>query len=286
MKRASSSSSTTPTRACAGGCARCRAARRSRRRWPWRWPCPSSWPDCPPRRPAWSPSCWTRVSAPSIPPLWTLSRRRWRTWPRAATAWSAWSPMWRRWPNASRSGSNCPRTPAARPRWSGCEFLSYPVAILGPAGSRTRMRVTMQAEPQAQVYRPGVRVYIDAWDPGYGSGMEISDGGPTGETKADVRLDVEVPTDNWRPISPPPDLRAPSSVLFRDGVRRIDSNLWVEEADGTVLPGIAASYAAGVVRCDLRRGSADVVSNVVQRGLFTSSTGARGLSCGITRYEV
>ena len=69
-----------------------------------------------------------------------------------------------------------------------------------------------------------MRVYIDAWDPSYGSGMEISDGGPTGETKADVRLDIEIPTDNWRPLSPPPDLRAPSSVLFLDGVRRGTSN--------------------------------------------------------------
>jgi uncharacterized protein len=163
------------------------------------------------------------------------------------------------------------------------------------------MRVLMQAETRAQtrdedgsdVARPsgrshggGVRVYIDAWDPSYGSGVEMSDGGPTGESKADFQLDIEIPKETWQPLSPPADLRAPDSILFVDGVRRIDSNVWVEEADGTVLPGIAASYAAGVVRCDMRRGYADVVSAQVERGLFTPSAHAVGLSCGNTRYEV
>ena len=131
-----------------------------------------------------------------------------------------------------------------------------------------------------------MRVYIDAWDPSYGSGLEMADGEPTGQTNADVRLDIELPKESWQPLSPPPDLRAPSSVLFVDGVRRIDSNLWVEEADAVVLPAIAASYAAGVVRCDLRLGVAEVVSAQVERGLFTPSADAVGLSCGNTRYEV
>jgi hypothetical protein len=130
-----------------------------------------------------------------------------------------------------------------------------------------------------------VRVYIDSWDPSYGSGLETSDA-PTGESSAPVKLDIETPPESWQPLSPPPDLRAPDSVLFVDGVRRIDTNLWVEEADGTLLPGIAASYAAGVVRCDLRGGRADVVSAQVERGLFTPSAHAVGLSCGNTRYEV
>ena len=161
----------------------------------------------------------------------------------------------------------------------------------------------MQAETQAQTWSQdgqdpvaagtpgrsrggGVRVYIDAWDPSYGSGMEMSDGGPTGQTNAEVQLDIEIPKESWQALSPPPDLRAPSCVLFVDGVRRIDSSLWVEAADGTVQPGIAASYAAGVVRCDLRNGYAEVVSAQVERGLFTPSPDAVGLSCGITRYEV
>ena len=143
----------------------------------------------------------------------------------------------------------------------------------------------MQAETQGRSHG-GVRVYIDAWDPSYGSSVEMSDGGPTGESKADYQLDIETPKESWQPLSPPPNLRAPSSVLFVDGIRRIDSNVWVEETDGTVLPGIAASYAAGVVRCDLRRGYADVVAAQVERGLFTPSAHAVGLSCGNTRYEV
>ena len=56
------------------------------------------------------------------------------------------------------------------------------------------------------------------------------------------------------PLDAPPAVRAPDVVLLVDGVRRIDAGLWTEEDGRHVVPGLAASYAAGVVRCDLRRG--------------------------------
>ena len=96
-----------------------------------------------------------------------------------------------------------------------------------------------------------VRVYIDSWDPSYGSGLETSDA-PTGESSAPVKLDIETPPESWQPLSPPPDLRAPDSVLFVDGVRRIDARTWVHVGPGRSEPGIFASYAAGAVRCDGR----------------------------------
>ena len=65
-------------------------------------------------------------------------------------------------------------------------------------------------------------------------------------------------------------------VLLVDGVRRIDAGVWTAEDDGTTHPGLAASYAAGVVRCDLGRGAAELAGARVGRGLFTASPSRAG----------
>jgi hypothetical protein len=132
----------------------------------------------------------------------------------------------------------------------------------------------------------GYRVYVEAWDPSYGTPVDASDGGPTGESTAQLVLDVEAPPGAWGPLTPPPQTRAPSVVLLVDGVMRTDAWLWIEEADGTMHPGLAASYAAGVVRCDLRRGIAEVAPTRIDRGLFTPSARARDLVAANTRYAV
>ena len=129
-----------------------------------------------------------------------------------------------------------------------------------------------------------VRLHVDAWDPSYGSGLHAE--GPSGDSTAQLDTEVEVPDGSWRPLAPAPDLRAPDVVLLVDGVRRIDARIWVEEADGVVHPGLAASYAAGVVRCDLRRGVAAVAGARVARGLFTPSPSAVDVCAGASRYAV
>jgi len=131
-----------------------------------------------------------------------------------------------------------------------------------------------------------VRFYVDAWDPSYGSGLDLPESGPVVESTAQLAVDVELPAASWRPLAPAPDLRAPRLVLLVDGVRRVDARVWVEEPDGALHLGLAASYAAGVVRCDLRRGSAEVASACVERGLFTQSTAADGLVAANARYPV
>jgi hypothetical protein len=120
-----------------------------------------------------------------------------------------------------------------------------------------------------------MRMHVDAWDPGYGTGFDApdEDGGPGGDSGGggvDVASDVtiELPPEWWRPLSPPADARPVDVVLFVDGVRRLDANVWVVEDDGTTHPGLCASYAAGVVRCD---GVARVVAQQVRRGVFTPS---------------
>jgi hypothetical protein len=134
--------------------------------------------------------------------------------------------------------------------------------------------------------QPSVKLYVDPWDPSYGTALDPADAGPSGESTAQLRADVEREPSSWAPMSPPGDLRTPSMVLLVDGVRRIDARIWVEEADGTLHAGLAASYAAGVVRCDLRRGSADVANARVVRGFFTPSVDAGDLVAAQARYQV
>jgi hypothetical protein len=103
---------------------------------------------------------------------------------------------------------------------------------------------------------------VDPWDPGYGvaRGDEL-DGR---ESSARLDLDLELPASSWRPITPA-DGALPGSVLFLDGVRRIDARVWVHGEGPEPLPGVIASLAAGLVRCD---GAAQIVDVMVDRGLY------------------
>jgi hypothetical protein len=131
-------------------------------------------------------------------------------------------------------------------------------------------------------------MFVDAWDPSYGSSFEGGgDGdGPASASSAQVDTDVEVPAAQWAPLDVPAGVRCPDVVLLVDGVRRNDAGLWTAEEDGQSFAGLAASYAAGVVRCDLRRGVAELASAHVGRGLFTASPSAQGVQAGSVRYEI
>ena len=108
---------------------------------------------------------------------------------------------------------------------------------------------------------------VDPWDPGYGvaRGDEL-DGR---ESSARLDLDVELPAASWRPLTPG-DGPVPGSVLFLDGVRRIDARVWVHGEGPEPQPGVIASLAAGLVRCD---GAAQIVKVEVDRGLYAESGG-------------
>ncbi|MER5337677.1 hypothetical protein [Micromonospora sp. NPDC002717] len=130
------------------------------------------------------------------------------------------------------------------------------------------------------------RFFVDAWDPAYGASFEASGGGPAAPSSAQVDADAELPAVDWRAIGPRPGVRAPDVVLLVDGVRRIDASVWTAEDDGASFPGLAASYAAGVVRCDLERGAARLAGAKVGRGLFTASPSAVDVVAGSVRYPV
>ncbi|MGK5520449.1 hypothetical protein ACSNN9_13975 [Micromonospora sp. URMC 107] len=130
------------------------------------------------------------------------------------------------------------------------------------------------------------RFFVDAWDPAYGASFEASGGGPAAPSSAQVDPDAELPAVDWRAIGPRPGVHAPDVVLLVDGVRRIDASVWTAEDDGASFPGLAASYAAGVVRCDLERGAARLAGARVGRGLFTASPSAVDVVAGSVRYPV
>ncbi len=108
----------------------------------------------------------------------------------------------------------------------------------------------------------GPTVHVDAWSPDYATPAAMPGGGPIDPPPVD--LDVEVPSGSWAPI-PATCEPCDGDVLFVDGVRRIDAQVWITDEDGQTRPGIAASYAAGLVRCN---GRAAIEGVEVRRGLF------------------
>lgn len=114
-----------------------------------------------------------------------------------------------------------------------------------------------------------MRFRVDPWSVEYGASVETD----LTPTAVDVNPDVELPADQWVEIGPASDAREPATVLFVDGVRRVDARVWIESPDGDAQPGICASFGAGVARC----GSglpAEVIHPSVGRGVFSASAHA------------
>ncbi|MGH3246017.1 MAG: hypothetical protein ACRDOI_07370 [Trebonia sp.] len=118
---------------------------------------------------------------------------------------------------------------------------------------------------------------VDGWDPSYGASLEVE--GQLEESTARIDASVELPTGRWRPIDPEAAGPLPEAILFVDGVRRVEAQVWIDgeslPADpgtGEVRPGeptaaLCASYAAGVVCCCAA--GAHLVASERRRGLFS-----------------
>ena len=121
-----------------------------------------------------------------------------------------------------------------------------------------------------------MRFSVDGWDPGYGTSVQ-NDAEDLAESHARVDAGVEIPLAQWRPVAPG-DIEPPCTVLFVDGVRRIEAQLWIHAPGATdePAPAICASYAAGVVRTTPTR--ADVVVAETRRGFFTTAATASDIS--------
>lgn len=122
-----------------------------------------------------------------------------------------------------------------------------------------------------------MRFTVETWAPEYGAPIDPD----MDESTAEVDVAIEVPADSWRPLesgAPPAD-----DVVFVDGVRRIDANVWIEEGGDPPVYGVCAAYAAGAVRCD---GEARIVAATVERGLFTAARSAQPIETAHGTYGV
>lgn len=124
-------------------------------------------------------------------------------------------------------------------------------------------------------------LFWDSWDPGYGATVDAD--GPATESTATIDTDVETPAAQWAPRQEKAE--PPHVVLFVDGVLRNDARGWLVDADGTAHPTLAASYAAGAVRCDIRDGHADVVTARSARSLLTTAAEAPTVGADPARYR-
>jgi len=128
----------------------------------------------------------------------------------------------------------------------------------------------------------GMAFSVDPWDPSYGMAMgEELTGDSLHESSAELVLDLEMPADRWRPLAAESGGPVPGTVLFLDGVRRIDARVWVH-GDAQPTPGIAASYAAGLACLN---GSARISDVAVERGLFTAAATATGIESRHATYR-
>ncbi|TYB56151.1 hypothetical protein FXF51_44395 [Nonomuraea sp. PA05] len=142
---------------------------------------------------------------------------------------------------------------------------------------------------------------VDPWDPGYTAALNAEALAELDATSAELDLDVELPAGGWRPVTPDPGTAPPEVLLIADGVRRIDARLWTyapgdaatgggpmpqdaASGGGAPVPGIAASCAAGIVRC-ARGAPARLAAVEVSHALFSASPHAADITTTAARYR-
>lgn len=107
-----------------------------------------------------------------------------------------------------------------------------------------------------------MRFTVEAWDSDYGAPTDAE----LDDASHNVDVSVEVRPEEWRPLLP--ETEPVDDILFVDGVRRVDATLWIDQPPDFPGFALAATYAAGAVRCN---GMATIEEADVERGLFTSA---------------
>jgi len=137
--------------------------------------------------------------------------------------------------------------------------------------------------------RPAMRFSVDGWDPSYGASLELEGQleGQLAESTARIDPDVEVPAGRWRPVDPDPSGPLPDALLFVDGVRRVEAQLWIDgdapPQAGEPTAALCASYAAGVVCCCAA--GAHLVVAKLRRGLFSVAPHASDIRTRAGQYQ-
>lgn len=121
-----------------------------------------------------------------------------------------------------------------------------------------------------------MRFTVEAWDSDYGAPTDAE----LEDTSENVDVTVELRPEDWRPLLA--DVPPATDVLFVDGVRRVDATLWIDQPPDFPGYALAATYAAGAVRCN---GAAHIEETAVERGVFTSAP-SEDVMTGVGTYEV
>jgi len=114
-----------------------------------------------------------------------------------------------------------------------------------------------------------MQIAIDAWDPSYGTAGGDLDS--LIDSDVPTNVDLEVPLPDWAPRDAAAGTVPWESVVFVDGVQRIDAHAWVTAGDGSAHQGRCVSVAAGAVRCN---GLAELLDMRVDRALVAPADGA------------
>jgi hypothetical protein len=85
---------------------------------------------------------------------------------------------------------------------------------------------------------------VDGWDPSYGASLELE--GQLEESTARIDAGVEVPVDRWRPIDPDAAGPLPEALLFVDGVRRVEAQVWIDDTPRLADGGLAVPADGGL----------------------------------------
>ena len=88
-----------------------------------------------------------------------------------------------------------------------------------------------------------MRFTVEAWDSDYGAPTDPE----LDDASKNVDVSIEVQPSDWRPLLP--ESVGVVDILFVDGVRRVDATLWIDNPPDFPGFALAATYAAGAVRC-------------------------------------
>lgn len=105
------------------------------------------------------------------------------------------------------------------------------------------------------------RLYVEGWDPGYGTPLEPDDAlTPTIES---IDTTVEMADDAWAPLDGNDD--GWTDFAFVDGVRRIDARLTIDDPEAGPVPGICGTLAVGATLWDRAARRSEVAAVRLER---------------------
>jgi uncharacterized protein len=125
-----------------------------------------------------------------------------------------------------------------------------------------------------------MRFALDPW---------VSDFAPSTDHTAtppplNVDVDAEMPAGDWEPVDCPASGRF-TTVRFVDGVQSTDAMIGVDHIDGTQVPGLVGSWAAGVVCCTEGEDARIDGETILRRGVFSAAQPLEPISLGGATWE-